>query len=256
MKHARPVGETPEIPAVGRSISRRGWLTAASAAPLAAGLAGCAGTPSGAKPVPSPYLAKLGVEPIINAAGYLTALGGAVMPPEVADAMRAGANVHVPFYELYENAGKYIAEVIGVEAALISAGAASAATIAAAACMAGSDRDKVHQLPDTTGMRHEIIIQKNHRQGYDHAPRAAGAKFVVVETEAEFRAAFNDKTAMVYQLGAERHFGKREPGRSDAAWHRHRQGAWRAVLRGRRGRGAAQEQPHVLRERRSGSCLF
>lgn len=195
------------------ALSRRGWLASATATPLAAVLGGCQSAPPAADAhAPSPYLAKLGVEPIVNAAGYLTALGGAVMPPEVADAMRAGANVHVPFYELYEKAGAYIAEVIGVEAALVSAGAASAATIATAACMTGTDRDKVHQLPDTTGMKHEVIIQKNHRQGYDHAPRASGAKFVVVETEQEFRAAFNDKTAMVYQLGAERHFGKREPG--------------------------------------------
>ena len=134
------------------------------------------------------------------------------MAPEVADAMRSAADVFVPFYDLYKNAGEHIAKVIGVEAALVSAGAASAATIAAAACMTGTDREKVHQLPDTTGMKDEVIIQKNHRQGYDHAPRSSGAKLVVVETEEEFRAAFNEKTSMVYHLAAERHFGKREPG--------------------------------------------
>ncbi|MEZ5365941.1 MAG: aminotransferase class V-fold PLP-dependent enzyme [Bryobacterales bacterium] len=126
--------------------------------------------------------------------------------------MRQGANAFVPFYDLYRNAGVRIAELIGVEAAMVSAGAASAATLAAAACMTGVDKDKVHQLPDTTGMKHEVIIQKNHRQGYDHAPRSSGARLVVVETEEEFRAAFNENTAMVYQLAAERHFGKREPG--------------------------------------------
>jgi L-seryl-tRNA(Ser) seleniumtransferase len=78
--------------------------------------------------------------------------------------------------------------------------------------MTGTDKDKVHQLPDTAGMKYEVIIQKNHRQGYDHAPRASGARLVVVETEEEFRAAFNGNTAMVYHLAAERHFGERQPG--------------------------------------------
>lgn len=188
--------------------SRREWLAATAATPLL-GLAGCAPPPAGAG---SEYFQKLGVAPVVNASGYLTALGGALMPPEVADAVRAAADVFVPFYDLYRSAGEHIAKVIGVEAALVSAGAASAATIAAAACMTGTDRDKIHQLPDTTGMKDEVIIQKNHRQGYDHAPRSSGAKLVVVETEEEFRAAFNEKTAMVYQLAAERHFGEREPG--------------------------------------------
>ena len=192
--------------------SRRQWLTAAASTPLV-GLVGCAGDPPPKAPAPSPYLQQLGVEPIIDAAGYLTALGGAVMPTEVADAMREAANVFVPFYELYEKAGARIAELVGAEAALVSAGAASAATIAAAACMTGSDRDKIHRLPDVTGIKNEIIIQKNHRQGYDHAPRAAGATLIEVETEEEYRAAFNERTAMVYHLAAERHFGKREPGK-------------------------------------------
>ena len=148
------------------------------------------------------------------------------MPPEVADAMREAADVFVPFLDLYKKAGDRIAKVIGVEAALVSAGAASAATIAAAACMTGTDREKVHQLPDTTGMKDEVIIQKNHRQGYDHAPRSAGVKLVVVETEDEFRAAVNEKTSMIYHLAAERHFGEREPGqvplqRSLAIAHEH-----------------------------------
>ena len=189
--------------------SRREWLAAAASTPLL-GLAGCARAPR--DKTSNEYFQKLGVEPVVNASGYLTALGGALMLTEVADAMRAAADVFVPFYDLYRNAGDHLAKVIGVEAALVSAGAASAATIAAAACMTGTDRDKVHQLPDTTGMKDEIIIQKNHRQGYDHAPRSSGAKLVVVETEAEFRAAFNEQTAMVYHLAAERHFGKREPG--------------------------------------------
>ena len=171
-------------------------------------MAGCTTAP----PAGRDYFQELGVEPIVNAAGYLTALGGALMPPEVADAVRAAADRFVPFYDLYRNAGAHIAKLIGVEAALVSAGAASAATIAAAACMTGMDREKVHQLPDTTGMKDEVIIQRNHRQGYDHAPRSAGVKLVVVETEKEFRAAFGEKTAMVYHLAAERHFGKREPG--------------------------------------------
>ena len=218
------IDSTGERPASATSPSRREWLAAAASTPLL-GLAGCARAPRGK--TSNEYFQKLGVEPVINASGYLTALGGALMPPEVADAMRSAADVFVPFYDLYRNAGAHLAKVIGVEAALVSAGAASAATLAAAACMTGTDREKVHQLPDTTGMKDEIIIQKNHRQGYDHAPRSSGAKLIVVETEEEFRAAFNEQTAMVYHLAAERHFGKREPGlvpmdRAIAITHEHR----------------------------------
>jgi seryl-tRNA(Sec) selenium transferase len=179
--------------------------------------------PTASVRLPSPYLAQLGIEPIINAAGYLTALGGAVMPPEVADAMRGAANVHVPFYDLYKKAGERIAELIGVEAALVSAGAASAATIAAAACMAGSDRDKIHQLPDTEGIKDEIIIQKNHRQGYDHAPRSAGARFVVVETEQEYRARLQRSDRNGLSPGRRTPFRQARARPSpDAAGHRHR----------------------------------
>src|SRR6516164_5294157 len=92
---------------------------------------------------------ELGVRPLINAAGTYTALGGSLMPPEVVDAIAAASRQFVNLVELQAAAGKRIAEKIGCEAALVTAGAASALTMATAACVAGKDPEKIRRVPDT-----------------------------------------------------------------------------------------------------------
>src|SRR5439155_5881255 len=99
--------------------------------------------------------------------------------------------------ELHEAVGRRIADRLGCEAALVTAGAASALTLATAACVAGKDPEKIRRLPDTAGMRDEVIIQKAHRYGYDHAVRNAGVRLVEVETRAELVRAVNPRTAMM-----------------------------------------------------------
>ncbi len=123
---------------------------------------------------------KLGVNTIINAVGNGTAIGGSIMRLEVFAAMEEASRSFVRLPELLDNAGRRVAELAGVEAAYITSGAAAGVTIAVAACMAGSDDAKVHQLPNTDGMKNEVIIQVMQRNYYELMIRLAGAKLIEV----------------------------------------------------------------------------
>lgn len=120
----------------------------------------------------------LGVQPVINAAGTLTRLGGRRMAPDVLAAMAEASASFVHIDELQEAAGKVIARVTGAEAGYVTNGAAAGLTLATAACVVGMDVAAMDRLPDTTGMRNEIVVQRGHRNSYDHAIRAAGIRFV------------------------------------------------------------------------------
>lgn len=144
----------------------------------------------------------LDVRPVINALGTVTVLGGSTMPAEVTEAMAEAARHYVPIRELEEAAGAYIARRLGVEAAFISSGAAAGLTLAAAACMAGTNPAYRAQLPDTNGLKNEIIIFRSMRCRYDQALRVAGARLVEIglprSTEVwELEAAFSPQTAAV-----------------------------------------------------------
>lgn len=121
-----------------------------------------------------------GVKRIINAMGPYTKIGGSLMAPEVIEAMAKASKSFVDINELLEKAGKRIAEITGSEAAYVSSGAAAGLAVATAACMAGTDPIKAKQLPDTSGMKDEVIILRCHRIHYDQAIRVAGAHFVEV----------------------------------------------------------------------------
>jgi L-seryl-tRNA(Ser) seleniumtransferase len=143
---------------------------------------------------------KLGVRPVINGVGTVTNLGGSIMPPEVVKAMEEASRYFVPLPELQLKAGAKLAEMLGVPAAMITAGAASAITVATAACVVSGDASKLRQLPDTTGLKNEVIQQKKHHSGYEAQLRVTGIKIVEVETRAELDAAINDRTAMLHFL--------------------------------------------------------
>lgn len=121
---------------------------------------------------------ELGAKPVVNATGSVTLLGGSTPVQEVKDAMDAADSAYIPLIELQEAAGKVVAEAIGVPAAYFTSGAGSALTLVTAAMMAGDDDDKIQQLPDTTGMKNEILIQKRQRYWYDRCLELAGAKLV------------------------------------------------------------------------------
>jgi L-seryl-tRNA(Ser) seleniumtransferase len=152
----------------------------------------------------------LGVEPIINAAGASTRVGGPLMHPDAAAAMVEAASACVPLDRLQGAASRMIAEVTGADAGYVTAGAAAGLTLAAAACLAGLDPARMDRLPDTSGMPNEIIVCREQRNGYDHALRAAGARLVEVgmneqvagagvrRTETwEIEAAVSDRTVAV-----------------------------------------------------------
>lgn len=120
----------------------------------------------------------LGLDSVINAAGTLTRLGGTRMHPEVVAAMAEAAASFVPIDELQEAAGRVIAEATGAEAGYVVTGAAAGLSLGTAACVVGMDVAKMDRLPDTTGMRNEVVVQRGHRNSYDHAIRAVGVTFV------------------------------------------------------------------------------
>src|SRR5438034_11028325 len=123
---------------------------------------------------------RLGVKLVINARGYSTKVGGSALPVEVVESMRQAAEHCVRIDELQQAASRVIAEATGAEAGIVTSGASAALTLAAAACLAGLDVIRMNRLPDTSGMKNEIIVHRSHRNDYDHALRAAGARFVEV----------------------------------------------------------------------------
>ncbi len=122
----------------------------------------------------------LGLTTVINAAGTLTRLGGTRMDPEVVAAMAEAAAAFVPIDELQAAAGRVIAEITGAEAGYVVTGAAAGLSLGTAACVVGMDVAAMDRLPDTTGMRNEVVVQRGHRNSYDHAIRAVGVSFVEV----------------------------------------------------------------------------
>ena len=161
---------------------------------------------------------QLGVEPIINVSGSVTRLGGAPMPPDVLAAFAAAAADCVPLDRLHGAACRAIVDATGAEAGLVTAGAAAGLMLGTAAILARDDLGRMERLPHADGFPHEFVIAREHRNGYDHAVRAAGAKFVEVgfhemvagagvrRAEAwEYAAAFGPNTAgvlYVYDVAA------------------------------------------------------
>jgi uncharacterized pyridoxal phosphate-dependent enzyme len=127
---------------------------------------------------------ELGLETVINAAGTLTKLGGSLMPIEVVQAMVDASHDFVDMGDLHLAAGRRIAELTGVEAAHVCAGATAGIALMAAACMTGTDREKVDRLPDTSGMPDRFLVQRSHRQPYERAVRFAGGQIVEVAVDA------------------------------------------------------------------------
>jgi D-glucosaminate-6-phosphate ammonia-lyase len=123
---------------------------------------------------------ELNLRTVINASGTLTRLGGSRMAPEVLAAMAEAAASFVPIDELQARAGEIIAEITGAEAGYVVTGAAAGLSLGVAACVAGLDVGAMDRLPDTTGLKNEVVVQRGHRNAYDHAIRAAGVRMVEV----------------------------------------------------------------------------
>jgi L-seryl-tRNA(Ser) seleniumtransferase len=149
---------------------------------------------------PGPY-EQLGIRPVINFRGTMTNLGASKMWDDLHEAARQASREYVMLDELRTKIGERLAGLIGCEDALVTTGAAGAIALGTCAAVTGSDTGKIRQLPDLTGMKTEVVIQKAHRTGYDHAVRSAGVKLREVETEDELLQAVTERTAMMFFLG-------------------------------------------------------
>src|SRR5467141_1902293 len=182
-------------------FSRRGFIRLAAAAPLLGQIAAknafaSAATALGKDPRQNVYT-RLGVKTIINCRGTWTYLSGSLEFPEVQAAQREASEYFVNMFELQHAASRRLAELTGAEAGMVTSGAAGAMASAAAACMAGSDPKYIWQLPDTTGLKHEVIMVGG-RSAFDNAIRLTGAKLVLVEGPEDIANAITDNTAMIY----------------------------------------------------------
>jgi L-seryl-tRNA(Ser) seleniumtransferase len=186
--------------------NRRRFLEIVSGLPLlgGAGAAMLGGSPAAsarleaAARVPD-YFRELGVRPFINASGTYTAMTASLMPPEVIEAIEYASKHYVMLEELQIKVGERIAALVKAEAALVTSGAASALTLGTAAVLTGTDQQKMIALPDlaSANMKSEVIIQKSHRFGYDHAVRNCGVRMIEVETREDLERAINPNTAMM-----------------------------------------------------------
>ena len=148
---------------------------------------------------------RLGVQPVINARGMNTMASGSLMPKPVLDAMAEAASAFVDMEELNRKAGEHIAQLIGVEAAHVTSGSAGGLLLSAAAVIAGEDPDAIVQLPDTTGLRDGIVIEKCRRIRYDQALRTAGARLIEVGdddgcTPEQMEAGIDGQTAAIMYI--------------------------------------------------------
>jgi L-seryl-tRNA(Ser) seleniumtransferase len=180
--------------------SRRRFLESISALPLVGGFAAASAVPAAAadrRRRGVDYFRELGVRPFINAAGTYTAMTASLMPPEVMEAIQYASEHYVMLDELHDRVGQRIAALVRSEAAMVTSGAAAALTLGTAAVLTGTDRQKIVDLPNLAGMKSEVIIQKAHRFGYEHAVRSCGVRLVEVETREELERAIGEKTAMM-----------------------------------------------------------
>src|SRR5580693_8818628 len=144
---------------------------------------------------------ELGLTTVINCQGTMTMLGGSVLRPELEAVMAMAGRHFVNIPELEVAAGKRIAEMLKLPegyGALVTSGAAAAIQSGLAGILTGDNESLIKQLPDLTGMKSEVIIQKSHRNPFDHQLRGTGAKLIEIETRDQFRAAVNDRTAMMH----------------------------------------------------------
>jgi uncharacterized pyridoxal phosphate-dependent enzyme len=185
-----------------QSATRRRFFSNALATAAALEVSAQAGTDT-AHTEAEDYYDKLGVTKIINAAGTYTMFTASVMPPSVQAAVAKAAKHPVRLAELQKKAGEYLAKKLKCEGALVSAGAASALTLGGAACMTVGNRKAPDLLPtDVSSLKNEVIVQKTHRYGYDHALKNCGLHFVEVGTPEEYESAFTDRTVLCHFYNA------------------------------------------------------
>lgn len=203
-----------------RPVSRRAFLGAGTAAGVvgALGTAACGGDDAGDGQSPDRtlggrpntvagledniYTRLLGVRPHIGAHEHITTMGGSRMPPEVLEAIVEANEYFVDMNELTEAAGARVAELMGAEAAIVTSGGFAAMLLGSAACLTGTDMERIRALPDVTWTRRNCLIQTPHKFSYDHAYRAAGMTNVYVDSREEFVRRIDETVAMLPAVSA------------------------------------------------------
>jgi L-seryl-tRNA(Ser) seleniumtransferase len=192
-------------------MKRRDLLKYASMLPIGTGVAaGLIPTKAFAKTTAAKrdILKELGIRTFVNAAGTYTAMTASLMHDEVVETIKQGAKKFAMLDEVQDKVGEKIAELCHAEAATVTAGCWSALVLGTAGVLTGMDMKKVAQLPDVTGMKSEVIVQKGHNIGYVHALTNTGAIIVEIETAQELEKAINEKTAMMWFLNTYAPMGK------------------------------------------------
>ena len=144
---------------------------------------------------------ELGVTTVINGQGTMTVLGGSLMRPEVESVMALAAQHFVSIPDLEVAAGKRIAEMLKLPdgySAMVTSGAAAAMQSGLAGILTGDNPKFIEQIPDLTGMKSEVIIQKSHRNPFDHQLRNTGVKLIEIESRDDLHKAANPNTAMMH----------------------------------------------------------
>src|SRR4029077_5608397 len=189
-----------------RQMSRRKLLRRGAQAVLAGGVSLLELEPrafSKSAPQAVDYYQKLGVTPFINAAGTYTVLSASTMPDEVQASIALPARQPVTLNELLDASGAYLAKRLQCEAALVTSGAAAALVVGTAACVTmGNDQAMLSIPTEMAALKNEVIVQKAHRYGYDHALRNCGIRFVEVETLEQYEQAFTERTVMAHFFNA------------------------------------------------------
>jgi len=145
---------------------------------------------------------ELDVTPVINASVTMTFLSGSLMLPEVLEAINSTSHDFANMYELQDKVGAKIAEMLHVESAMVTSGAACAILLRTAAAITSTDHEKIRQLPNLPGPRPEVIMQKTHRYLFDQAVTTTGARIIEVEGPDEMGKAINDRTVMALFFNA------------------------------------------------------
>jgi D-glucosaminate-6-phosphate ammonia-lyase len=142
----------------------------------------------------------IGVRPIVNCKGTFTIISGSLSLPEVKQAMVEAGRHYVHMDELMEGVSKRLAEITGAPWGIVTAGCAAAMTHITSACLAGTDVERMQQLPNLHSLKSEVVIPKYSRNEYDHAIRMLGVKIVEVTEPSQLESAFSERTAMAYVL--------------------------------------------------------
>jgi len=187
------------------SLTRRNVLTAtglAAAAQHIVSAPSAQAAEAGALRIGPDLFQSIGVRPLINCKGTFTIVTGSQSLPEVKQAMMEASKHYVHLDELMDAVGKRLAALTGAEWGIVTNGCAAALTHATAACIAGTDPEKLQRVPNLTGLKSEVIAPRHSRNVYDHAIRMLGVKIVEVNDLDQLRKAFNERTAMVMVLAS------------------------------------------------------